>query len=238
MDKGTNIDFNVLKILYAHYKKIIIPSFAIFISLFIFIKFIIPQIEGLILIKQETKASYDRVNILKNNLQTLTSLNDSDLDNTLQIVTKALPTSKDFNGILNALSVVSLKTGASLGNFSFQVGDLSVFKDTGGKYLFLKLSLNVSGDTVIVNNFINAINNTLPLSQIVSVEMSDKNSSMTILFYYKPLPPIVYSNKSPVPTISKKDFSLIEKLSSFNNPSPSLAVPSVVSSGSVSANPL
>lgn len=219
MNKKINFDINALKLLYSRYKGLIIPFFVIFISLLLFIKFIIPQIQGLLAARQEIKAANDKLSVMKNNFNILNSLDDAMLENQFQVVSNALPSTKDFNGILNALSIASAKTGASLGSFSFKVGDLSAIKDSAGKHLFLKLSLNVNGDINTVNNFINTLNNTLPLSEVTSVEMESKNSTLTITFYYKPLPPIIYSDDLPIAVISKNDSVLINKLFSFRKPS-------------------
>lgn len=234
MNKKINVDIDSLRILYSHYKKLTVPLFVIFISLILFVKFIIPQIQNLAILKEENKNALNKLNIMNNNLNILSSLNDLELDKNLRIVTSALPSNKDFNGILNALSFASSKTNAALGNFSLKVGDLSESKATKSKYLFMEISLNISSDIKTVNNFINALNSTLPISSATSVDLGNKTSSATIVFYYNPLPPIIYSDDLPFSVFSKKD-DLIKKLSSFSNISESLAP--IVSPASNTSNP-
>lgn len=232
MNKKINPDLNSLKFLYDRYKDFIIPIFVILFSLFLFIKFVIPQFQGLIASKQEIKNAYDKLNIAKNNLSMLTFMSEPSLDNNVGLLTKALPAVKDFDGILNALSIASTKAGVTLGNFSFQVGDLSTFTNASG-YLSLKLNLNVSGGMNTVSNFLNILNSTLPLSEVKSIEMNNKSSIISLVFYYKPLPPIAYSDSQLLKNISKNDLMLIEKLFSFNNSQ--VIVPSVVESSPISS---
>lgn len=197
-----------------------------------------PQIQELISSRQKVKEANSKLLVAKNNLDILTNLRDHELDDQLKIVESALPQNKDFNAVLNTLSLVSGKTGIYLGNFSFKVGDLSEVSNTKDKYLFFKLDLTINGDLVEIGNFINALNNAFPLSQVVSVSISKKDAAITVVFYYKPLPPIAYSGSLPLSVISKSS-SLLQKLIRFDNSQKVLPLPqAVISSKSASFNPL
>jgi len=216
MEKRVNIDITILKFLYARYKQFIIPGVVILVCFVLLITFIIPQLKALFELSTNAKKDSNRIIVLKNNLNFLSSLSDSALDSQLQIVSTALPTNKDFIGVINAISYAASFTGVSVSEFQLQIGDLSQAPTDTSKFSSLSLKLSVNGNTNDVNKFIEALYTTFPLSEVTSINIGDTSSTVEINFYYKPLPPVNYNDSTPINPIPSSRLKRINDLYNFN----------------------
>lgn len=216
MNTKYNLDSVALRLLYLKYKEIIAPISIIIVALVLFISITIPQINSLLTAGERNKSDLDRLTILKNNLNLLSATEDKTLDSYSQLINTALPNHKDFEGVLNAVSVASKKAGVTLGNYEFKVGDLSKIDEEGG-FPNLKLNLTVSGSIINVNSFMKELEKTLPISEITEINISNNFSNITAVFYYKASQLFTYNDNSPIPPISNQDSTIINKLSSFSN---------------------
>ncbi len=237
MDSKINVDINSAKLIYNRYKEFVVPVIVIIVSFFIFISVVMPQIKDLGRRKAESKDASAKLSILKKNLDLLSGINESTMDSQLQTVTSALPLNKDFGSVLDRVSAASGKAGVSLGNFAFQVGDLSKTTTDNTGFPSLKLDLNVEGNVRAISNFINELDKSLPLSEVTSVEISNNLSRLTVIFYYKPFISGSNSTTSMISPFTQQTLSLIDKISTFNN-SLSSPIPSLPSSsGKNTTNP-
>lgn len=218
MNKRTNIDISTIKLLYHNNKNYILPIVVILVSLFLFIKFIIPQMIALSEAQELIKKENEKLQVLRNNLNLLTSANEQTLDSQLAVTSGALPTNKDFAGILNAVSFAANKTGVFLGDFEFQVGDVS--KDNPQIQLSpsLELVLTVRGGVKPTLNFINELYNSVPVSEVLTLEINDTAALLTTSFYYKSYPKTGFSYNVALKPLSKRSLDTIKEISSWNNP--------------------
>lgn len=216
MDNKVAIDSTRLRLLYERNKPYLIPIFVIIACFLIFLTIIVPQIQDLFKFSQEAKNRADKLLTMKNNLTILSGISETTLDSELQLASTALPSGKDFDGILTAISLASQRSGVSFGNFEFQVGDLSKVEDKGGQIPFLKLNLSINGSMKAMSAFLDEISKTLPLSELENVDLSNGLSSITTVFYYKPFPRLNYDDSLPIILFSKKETDLLKRLSTFN----------------------
>jgi len=216
-----NIDLSTLKFLYVWYKDFIIPVFIIFVSLLLFVKIIIPQLWDLLKVYEEQKAAIQTLSIMQNKLNFLKSISDSTLDSQLTIVSRALPTDKDFAGVLYALSDASSKAGVSLADFKFTVGSLSQIENEG-KLLTFDLDITLTGNPKVVTDFISRLRKTLPLSEVTKISIQENLSTLAVHFYYEPLTNLKYNDSVPIRPVSAIGLSLIKELSSFSIPQASI----------------
>lgn len=217
MNNKVNIDADTLKFLYAKYKEFLVPIMVMIASIILLIVFVIPQFLFFLSSIDAVNEENAKLSILRNNLNTITNASDLTLDSQLEITSQALPLAKDYAGILNALAIASKTSGAYLGNFEFQVGDISKTQQNQSGFPFLKMTLNVNGDIKTVSNFINSLSETFPLSEITGATIGNGISTLNLSFYYKPVPANVISNNMPINPVSKEGLNLISKLSLFNN---------------------
>lgn len=217
--KKVNIDASTLTVLYKHYKEFLLPVGIIIISILLFFFFVIPGIQNYFAQQDLAKAEEQKLQVLKNNLNTLSSLNDSQLNQNLGVLSAALPSGKDFAGVINAINTDAALTGVSVGDFEFQVGDLSQ-NPTGGGGAFPTLQLNVSlnGDPVAILKYLSELSRTVPISEVTSIKTSGNFANLTLLFYFKPFISSNLSDETPVNSLSSQDLSLVSNLSKWNTP--------------------
>jgi len=216
MEKRVTIDINTLKFLYERQKAFIIPVIVIVVCFILLLKFIMPQFQALFTLGREAKKDSSRINVLKNNLNLLSNLSDSTLDSQVQILTVALPTNKDFIGIIDAISYASSVAGVNVAEFQLQIGDLSQAPTDTSAFSSISLNLSVNGSVDDINKFIKALYTTLPLSEVTSIGVGNTSSTVAINFSYKPLPPVTYNDATPIHPIPNSGLTLINKLSNFN----------------------
>lgn len=206
---------NALKILYDAYKEYIIAFAIIFVCLILFVKIIIPQIQDLFLINNQSKVLSEKIRVLKSNMIFLSSVNDDDLNSKLQVTSAALPSEKDFAAVLNAIQIASAKAGVMLGDFEFKVGELSTPSAKISTQPGMEIILTVSGGVEGSRRFITQLSKTLPLSQVSSLQTSGNLAVITTVFNYKPFSPTAFNFGSQLKALSKSDLSLLDKISSW-----------------------
>lgn len=238
MNNKVNIDVNTIKLLYNKYKEVAIPVFVIIVCLLLFMKFIIPQFKVLFALGREAKSASSTLSVLKNNLNLLSGLSDSTLDSQLDIANKALPINKDFIGIINAISYASSIAGVGVGDFQLEIGDLSQAPTDTAKLSSISLNLSINGSIDNINKFITALSETLPLSEVTSINIGDASSNVGINFYYKPLPPVKYNDSTPINPIPETGLTVINNLSTNFNYNFSDILESVGSPSGSLPNPL
>lgn len=216
MNEKINEDIRSLKFIFNKNKSYILPIAIILVSIILFFQFVIPQFGALLSARKEARETLSKLQALKENLNVLTNINEETLDSQLKILSQALPLNKDFIGILNSIHYASQKTGANLGNFSFQVGDLFKSEESPG-FPMIKVPIFINSDVATVNNFVKTISETVPLSEVSLIKIGDVSSTVDLYFYYKPMRASNYSQDALISPISQKGLTIIQKLSGFGN---------------------
>lgn len=231
--KKINIDTNTLVVLYSHYKEFFLPVGFILVSILLFIFFIIPGVQNYFNTQEQAKSETQKLVTLKNNLNTLSSMDDNQLNQNLTVLSAALPSNKDFAGVINAINSDAALTGVSVGDFEFNVGDLSQTSNQGsGQYPTLQLNVNLNGNTNAILQYLQLLSKTVPLSEVSSIKIGSNFATLTILFYFKPFLASNISDESPVSPLSAKDQALISQISKWNNSSPLNSLPTLLGSPS------
>jgi hypothetical protein len=181
----------------------------------LFFQFVIPQFNALLKAKKEVKESLLKLEVSKANLDMLTNIDEKVLDLRLKTLTLALPVNKDVVEILNSLYAVAQKTGVSFGDFSFTVGDISK-SENDDSLPSVKISALIKADVKAINNFVEIMSKTVPLSEIKSIKVEEASSIVELLFYYKPLSAANFSQDTQISPISQKGLTLINQLNEFN----------------------
>lgn len=238
MESRVNTDIQSIKIIYNRNKHYIIPFVVILVCIGLIMQIIVPQFKTLFKVREEAKNASRRLAELKEDLSILSSLDKEVLDSQLETTSFALPINKNFGGILSALFSAAQTSGVIIGKFSFQVGDLAKADQEDTKFSSIDLTISLENDIEAVNNFIDAIGKTLPISDISFVKTENKISIISLLFYYKFLPvPNVQEDIRVLP-VSDDKLLLLSKISSFNSAlSTNPSSPSSIISSPESTNP-
>lgn len=206
------ISQNPIMVIYESYKEYLLTIGIIIICLILFAKFIIPQVQDLLLINGQKKELEGKIRVLKNNIYFLSSLDESDLDSKLQVATGALPSEKDFAGVLNAIQISSARSGVSLGDFTFKVGELSTKSAGLKKEPGMEVTLTVRGGIDNIKRFVVELSKASPISQVSSIDVSGNSAVIITVFNYKPFSPTAFNGSSPINPLTTKDLNLLETL--------------------------
>lgn len=223
MSSGINtrvsLDQLVIKDLYYKYKQFLTPLTTIIICLLLFYFVVIPQIQNWINMRDALTVDTQNVAILHQNLALITQLDDAKLSAYLATATTALPADKDFAGIITSLRTASAVAGAGLGDYSFQLGNLSGL-DQSGKASQLPVQLNIvlKADIPATQRFVAQLRKLLPLSDTIAIAANaNASTTVTVLFYYAQLPHIVFHDTTPLPILGSSDKNLLDTLAANNN---------------------
>ena len=215
MKENTNIDINTIKILYRKYKEHLTYILVIFIAVVLFLFTVLPRLKDLAKLNNDRKIELNKFSILKNNLDLLSNIDDSLLSSQLLLVSSALPSEKDFEGVLNSISLATAKSGASLSDYEFQVGGLSQSSIETTGFPFLTLTVTIRGTPLQVAKFIGYLSKSAPLSQVTSIMQNSSSATVAINFYYKALAPSQFNDSQAITPISEKGKQIIKTLSSW-----------------------
>lgn len=230
MESRINTEIQSLRIIYNRNKHYIIPVVVIFVSIVLVILVVIPQFKTLLKVREQAKQASIVLDRLKKDLGVLESQDKEILESQLRTSNLALPTNKELGGILNALYTAAERSGVSIGRFSFQVGNLGSEDKSNVKFSTIGLSLSLDSGILAINSFIDIIGKTLPISDISAIKTDDNVSNISLLFYYRALPPTNVSSR--IMPISQKNLELLSKINDYNNAT-EIALPA--ESASVSA---
>lgn len=181
---------------------------------------ILPQLTSWFSIRDEIIATRTRIETLERNISFMNTLDRATTDAQLQTASTALPAEKDFNTMLDVLAQSALIAGVSLNDFSFQVGNVSSSKGTttDSRYRDLasiRITLVVVGDMNNIRRFVSSVENSVPVTEVVNIDGSDKTVAVTLQFFQKSFPEIKIDDTKPLAPISEKKVALLEKLDTW-----------------------
>ena len=216
-NKKINIDVDTISVIYRQYKDYFLPLGVVLASFMILFFIVIPQTQQYLTNADALKAEQQKLDILKNNDNFLTNLDEGETDNQLKILSSTLPSDKDFAGVMNAISNNASKSNVSVGDFKFRVGDLSVSSNASVVNAPLDVNVSLTGDTQSIISFINQAYKASPLTEIKAVKLDGENTTIEMLFYYKPFSTQGLADDQPILSLSPAANSLITQISSWNN---------------------
>ncbi len=237
MKKNITFDLQTFSAFYSTHKKYLTPILMIVVSIILVFAALIPQLNDLFTTLSRRSEEMRKLQIEKNNLTILNNINEDNLNAQLVTSLRALPSTKDFESVLTTISVAAGKSAVSLGNFEFKVGDLSKSVAGSGEFPSLGITLIVNDGAQGTNRFLTSLAQSLPLSEVKSIDINGNYSTLAIAFYYKSSPVIKNTPDSPIVPVSAKQTETLNQLTSWSNgnllPSPSsLIAPPKTSSSS------
>lgn len=212
MNKKVDINAEIIRTLIEENRPFLTPLATIFVGIILVIFFVIPQFNGFSAKQDELNTEREKLRKLQNSLLVLNSTSEGTLEKNLEVSSATLPPEKDFALILNALSSAASFSGVSLGDFDFQIGNLSGNANIGTAVPSIRITLNISGSVESTVDFIRELSKTVPVSQVSGVKSGGSFSSIDLLFYYKPFPPQNSVNPQNIVSISENQQKLINDI--------------------------
>lgn len=214
----TTSSFRQIRILYYRYKDTQYFTYGIIAVIFLvcilqLVLIILPVWGRLNVVRAEEAAVRANIKTIEANTAYVSSLNPQTQEDQRTVVLSALPITKDYAGVYNAIVSAASKTGVSLSNFSYDVGSLD---NTDSGISQMLVELGVSGDVALVNNFVEELKKTLPLSSVETYAGDTGSSALSVAFYYggEKLP-ITVDNTKPLSPLSAEKQELLGTLSSY-----------------------
>ncbi|MCX6782835.1 MAG: hypothetical protein NTZ20_02485 [Candidatus Levybacteria bacterium] len=224
------------EILIKKYKKHLIYIVSLIIIILIFITIIIPQVKFFFEVANEEKAYRIRIDILRENEQFISKLDDNELDYQLSMLESALPFEKNFVEIINSISYIAKKIGVKFSDYSITIGEVPIIssdnsdlinksnnlinseiikKSKNSKSIDLTLSLQIKDEDKLfkIIQFIKELKTTVPLVDVLSFDLDELSISTS--FYYNPIDSAEFNIYNKWTKLSKIDLQLIENLNKW-----------------------
>ncbi|OGH23425.1 MAG: hypothetical protein A3J69_00555 [Candidatus Levybacteria bacterium RIFCSPHIGHO2_02_FULL_42_12] len=207
---------------YFLYKDYLVFGSVVAICVLIFLIFVPAQVRNILLLNEQANDIKQKVKVLSANVDVLSGIDSVLLNNQLTLAHGALPSEKYFNGILQSVSQASSKAGVDVGDFTIEIGDLSLSNTEIQPLSSIAINITVNGDIEGVKRFLKELSHIFPLSEVISVQTGGLGGSrIEVLFYFKPYPLSTLPNTTSVKPLSEKERSSLNVLSSFQNSSAS-----------------
>lgn len=213
---------NELLRIYLKYKKQIVPIVLISVSFFIIFRIILPTTTEISEANQEIESKEREAEELQATLDTLSSLNDSETEGNIEVVTKALPDSKDISIIFSAITGVASEANVTVSDFSLTVGGLygrAAGTNTNTTSV-PSLEVTVRFESTDPKNFIALSDNLqkrLPLVEIKTVDISSTRALYELGFFYKPVDLALLSKSAKIEPLTQADLNLLNELKTWDN---------------------
>lgn len=219
--------------LFREYQGLIISVGVLIISGLGFLFGVVPLVKKTIELNKESRALSQEVDVLKNKVSVLQSIDEGAMKNDLQALLSAVPSDKSLSSLLGTLDSVTAKTGVSAGNFSLsKLGSLAtassqrlnIDEKTVGSNI-VPFTMNISGTLDQVRDFLATSVSVRRLLRIRSFEVSfvktDTESTgsaigasahMAMDAFYSPLPTSIGSIGQPLSDLTGEERDLVSKV--------------------------
>ena len=186
----------------------------ILLSLLLAWKVVYPQMMNWFSVNDEVARTNTRIDTISKNIAYLSSISDATLSDSLEVAIHALPIQKDFAGILISLSQAARSSQVALSDYSVSFGNLDA-KSGGTKDVgVITLKITVGGGVQGAKAFIDQIQQSVPLAEVVGLSASN-NSEMTIRFFYKPFDSLSTKDTTALPQITAEKQELLAMLNTW-----------------------
>lgn len=218
MNKNASPGLSITSLILTKYRPFLIPIGVICSCFLLFLLVVIPQFQSYQEKDRESKEVRARIEILKSNLTLLQGIDDAKHDLDFQTSITALPSEKDFAGIINAISQASSKTSILIKDYQFQVGSLATQSaQEVSEKLSITFSLDLEGGIPQLRTYIPELYKTFPLSKVSEVDSQSTLSRMGVAFFSKPVPLENIRLDSPLAPLTSAEETLLSELHSFES---------------------
>lgn len=225
MSKKVFFGQNDLRYLYYRYKDSVYYSLSIFIGtilvcILLLINVIIPQIGKYLSIRNEVISQREKIKIINDNINLIGNLNKTELDKQLHVATSALPPEQDISGILNAISETAVRSGVTVDDFNFILGEVPsstkvTEKSPVYEFVSVNIKLKIIGNISRTKRFLEEIAQKVPISEISEFDYNTNITNLEIKFYYKLFPNIAFKDDISLVPVSLAARQLLDKLATW-----------------------
>lgn len=208
-------DENTLRLLLLQHKDYLLPFGIIFAAIGLFFVLIIPQFKEYGQMRADEALTAKRIKAIHENSIFLAKIDQNTLDSQFQSVSAALPIEKDFAAILNTIARTSEKSGVSVNDFAFNVGEVSTPSAKSNTRAFLQVDLTLKGGVPDMEKFLDALTTSLPVSEALSVRASSGLIGIKKVYYYKPYARLPYSDDVVLHPLTASQQTILNQIASW-----------------------
>lgn len=212
MNPKVHIDAEIIKLLFFRYKDFVLSLGIAIISWLLFFQFVVPQIQNFLSVKDAIQANEQTLAVLSSNYNTIAAIDDTNMQQLTQTANAALPSSKDFAGILNTISFSAAASGVVVNDYSFAIGDLNSTTAQTQSDQLVSIALTLKGDTGQIKAFLLSLAQQMPLSEVTSVTLNGQSAGVTVNFFFSSLPKISFIDTNPLPPLTPAEKTLLQNL--------------------------
>lgn len=164
-------------------RDLLVPLAILFLAVVLFIVFILPSLFSFGSKKSERDTEVSKLNQIKEAKRVLENTDENVLDQEVELTSNALPSDRNFELILSAITDSAVRANVQIANYLF--GDAG---NTAGQnaYSELVFEIGILGGIDQAAAFANEITNTFPLSEVKGISHTNSISKILVSFYYKP----------------------------------------------------
>lgn len=213
-----NSELNKESIKGEYYEKKIylIPGLAILISILLFLFFILPQAIDFPTRINDLEVENQKLKKIKTSLNLVSNANSDELDSDIQTITKTLPQDKNFEKILNSISLAASLSNTLVISYKFQDSVSSM--GAGVKDIpTLNFKIEIFGDPNDASLFIEELYKLNPISEVTKIKTESGLTTLEVSFYYKPFETLSQEQKIEINNTSSKQLSTLETVSLWSD---------------------
>jgi len=212
------------------YKQNFVPIALYFFGFFIILRILIPQITQFQGVKRDYKEKKDEIALLQTSIKTLSEIDQTALEDTLEILENALPREQDATLIVSSLNAAALRANVEIIGYVLSPGKIyekqqenadsqgGVTISDSNKTPFQELELQVGSDNISqIIDLAEEFQELVPLSEVSKLSANATDGSFVIRFFYKPFNKEALSKKDFVAPFKTSDLELIAKIKGFNS---------------------
>lgn len=209
---------NKLITLYFSHKLIVYPLACGLVGLLLIILVIIPQIRSYFENRAVLRQTTHRKEVLELKADQLEKLDGSGLSQNLSQALAALPTEKDFTGVIGSVQRLTSQFGYSL--IALTVSQAQI--DTSGGSGFV-LSLEVGGPKQNFEALLKSFETTVPVMKVKSIEIGSLQTdsvgaTLQLDVYYSAAPSTFGAVDEPLASLTEEDKKIVSSLSQLAAP--------------------
>lgn len=216
MKKNIKLDKDTLISLYYENKDLLVPLFAILVSVLLFLIFIIPQLLSFpsrkSAVDQETKI----LDKIKESEKVLSTANTELINSQVQLVARTLPEKKPLEDALLAIYTAASLSNIQIESYSFQEVVSIVSTEPEVSRQAISFNVNIIGELDQAVDFADQIYKTYPISSVDNIGSSKGISNILIRFFYSPFIIGTLDDRTTVRSSSDAERTALEEITSWN----------------------
>lgn len=190
-------------------RTFILPLSAVIITILLSVFVIIPQVMDYLRINDQIADLRSQISSLQTKAEVLEGVTESDYQDQLEVVLKALPTERDYVVAATQLQTIAQTSPLTMTGLTFG--------ESGGADSY-QIKVDVVGTLAGVKNFIHRVDSAPRVMKVGVIDISPERpplytASITINAYFSPLATQVGKVDQPVASLTESDLEFIQKLS-------------------------